>query len=228
MSYGVQSELLPPPHEVFARIFEEAQTGELYQHCLATLWRVLAAFILAMFIGSFIGLSMGLNKSAGCFFEPWLLFLLNIPALVVIILCYLWVGLNEVAAVLAVSINKIPNVAITLREGAKSLDRGLADMASSYRLSTATKLKHIILPQLVPFFAAASRSGLALIWKIVLVVELLGRSDGVGFQLHLFFQMFDVTGILAYSIAFIGVILCIEYGLIGPWERHVSKWRISS
>jgi NitT/TauT family transport system permease protein len=50
---------------------------------------------------------------------------------------------------------------------------------------------------------AATRSGLALIWKIVLVVEMLGRSDGMGYQLHLFFQLFDVASILAYTVAFI-------------------------
>ena len=64
-------------------------------------------------------------------------------------------------------------------------------------------LRHVILPQLTPYLFAAARSGLALIWKIVLVVELLGRSNGVGFQIQIYFQLFDVTLILAYTLAFI-------------------------
>ena len=41
------------------------------------------------------------------------------------------------------------------------------------------------LPQLAPFWAAAARSGLALVWKIVLVVEALGgHPTGVGHQIH--------------------------------------------
>ncbi len=221
------AELLPPPLEVFHRIVEELNSGELIYHCMATLGRVFAAFILSMVIGTMIGLIMGLQKTIGRFFDPWLLFMLNLPALVVIVLCYLWVGLNEVAAILAVAINKIPNVAVTLREGAKALDRNLLEMARCYRLSRRVTLKEVIWPQLTPFVAAAARSGLALVWKIVLVVELLGRSNGVGFQLHLFFQMFDVTGILAYSIAFIMIIWVIEYGAIRPWERRVNHWRIA-
>jgi len=221
------SELLPPPLDVFHRIAEELNSGELIYHCMATLGRVLAAFVLAMGIGTIIGLIMGLQKTVGRFFDPWLLFMLNLPALVVIILSYLWVGLNEVAAVLAVAINKIPNVAVTLREGAKALDSNLLEMAHCYRLSRRVTLKEVIWPQLTPFIAAAARSGLALVWKIVLDVELLGRSNGVGFQLHLFFQMFDITGILAYSIAFIVIIWLIEYGAIRPWERRVNRWRIA-
>ncbi len=221
------AELLPPPGQVFHRISTEAVSGELLFHCTITLGRVFAAFILAMGVGIFIGLVMGLQTTVGRFFDPWLLFILNLPALVVIILCYLWVGLNEVAAVLAVAINKIPNVAVTLREGAKALNRNLMEMAHSYRLSRRVILKEVIWPQLTPFIAAAARSGLALVWKIVLVVELLGRSNGVGFQLHLFFQLFDITGILAYSISFIVVIWLIEYGAIRPWERHVNQWRVN-
>mgnify|MGYP001423901041 CR=1 FL=1 len=48
---------------------------------------------------------------------------LNIPALVLIILSYIWFGLTEVAAIVAVSLNKIPNVVVTIREGAKSIDK---------------------------------------------------------------------------------------------------------
>jgi NitT/TauT family transport system permease protein len=100
-------------------------------------------------------------------------------------------------------------------------------MARCYRLSRRVTLKEVIWPQLTPFIAAAARSGLALVWKIVLVVELLGRSNGVGFQLHLYFQLFDVAGILAYSLAFIVIIWGIEYGLIRPWESRVNRWRVA-
>jgi NitT/TauT family transport system permease protein len=86
-------------------------------------------------------------------------------------------------------------------------------------------LREVILPQLVPFFAASARSGLALTWKIVLVVELLGRSNGVGFELQTAFQLFDVAGILAYALAFTAVVQLIEVGLLQPWERRANRWR---
>ena len=81
------------------------------------------------------------------------------------------------------------------------------------------------MPQLFPYLMAATRGGLALIWKIVLVVELLGRSSGVGFQLHMAFQVFDVAAILAYSLAFIAVVQLIELAILQPLERRSSRWR---
>ena len=98
-------------------------------------------------------------------------------------------------------------------------------MAQTFNLSRTVVLRHIILPQLAPYLVATTRSGLSLIWKIVLVVELLGRSSGVGFQLHLFFQLFDIASIFAYTLAFVLVIQVLEYGLLQPLERRITRWR---
>ena len=219
------SSLLPTPLSVAEKILQDTLTGGLLHDLGATLRRVGLAFVIAMLVGSVLGILMGRRRTADLLLDPWLMLFLNVPALVVIILAYVWFGLAESTAVLAIALNKIPNVAVTLREGARTLDRDYLEMARSFRIGWRKTLIYITLPQLLPYFAVAARSGLALIWKVVLVVELLGRNDGIGFELHLFFQLFDVTGILAYSLAFILVMLMIEYGLLQPLERAANRWR---
>jgi NitT/TauT family transport system permease protein len=186
---------------------------------------VLWAFVLAMSLGTAIGVAMGRSERLNRWLDPWLVIFLNLPALVLIVLCYLWIGLTEAAAIVAVTLNKIPNVAIVLREGGRALDPNLDAMAQVYRLSWWTRMRHVILPQLAPFLAAAARGGVAVIWKIVLVVEFLGRSSGVGFQIHLYFQLFDVAMVLVYALSFICVMLVAEWCLLQPWERRVGRWR---
>ena len=178
-----------------------------------------------MLLGSALGIQLGINKKLNSFFDQWLVIFLNIPALVTIILCYVWFGLEESSAILAVIINKLPNVIVTLREGTRALDTDLLAMAKCYKFNRYKTLKHVILPQLHPFIMSATRSGLALIWKIILVVELLGRSDGMGYQLHLFFQLFDIASILAYTIAFVSVIQLIEWAILKPLDRQALRWR---
>lgn len=219
------SPLLPDPVAVVARMVADSVTGELPYHLGATLARVAASFVLAFAIGAAIGVMMGRYRAIDRVFDGWLIFFLNLPALVTIILAYVWLGLGEVAAIAAVAINKIPNVAATLREGARTLDGDLAAVAKVYGMGRWRTLRHVVAPQLVPFALAAVRTGLALIWKIVLVVELLGRSNGVGFQIHMHFQMFDVTGLLAYALAFILVVQAIELFILGPVEARLVQWR---
>jgi NitT/TauT family transport system permease protein len=216
---------LPAPLDVLHRLVVEAQSGGLFFHLGITLLRVAAAFTLAMAIGAAIGFAMGRSRVADRLGDPWLVLLLNLPALVVIVLAYVWIGLNEVAAIGAVALNKLPNAIVTMREGARALDPQLDEMADVFRLPFGRRLRHVLAPQLAPYFAAAARSGLSLVWKIVLVVELLGRSNGVGFQINIAFQLFDLTLLFAYALPFVALMLAIETFIVRPFERNVSHWR---
>ena len=212
--------------EVVAKVFWQAcVSGQLPYHLGVTLLRLVVGFAVAMLLGCAIGIVLGRNKKLDAFFDNWLVMFLNIPALVTIILCYVWFGLIESAAILAVVVNKLPNVIVTIREGTRTLDQDLLEMARCYRFGKRKTLIHVIWPQLHPFVMGATRSGLALIWKIILVVELLGRSNGMGYQLHLFFQLFDVASILAYTIAFVGVIQLIELLVLKPLDKKALRWR---
>ncbi|MBX9684904.1 MAG: ABC transporter permease [Hyphomicrobium sp.] len=221
----LQNKYLPTPVAVFDVLLREAASGDLWHHIGATLARVAVAFVVSMFIGSAIGLALGTFRRADRFFDTWLILFLNLPALVTITLCYIWFGLSEAAAVTAVALNKIPNVAVNMREGARSLSRDLAEMAAVYKFGWWKTLRHVTLPQLAPFFAGSARSGLALVWKIVLVVEAFGRSSGVGYRLNIAFQEFDVTTILAYALGFIIIVQIIEFTILQPLQARVNAWR---
>ena len=217
--------VLPDPVTVGRLLVDLTLHGDLLFHLWATLLRVLAAFILAMGIGSAFGIALGRNKAIDNWLDVWVVVFLNIPALVTIVLCYLWIGLTEAAAVTAVALNKIPMVTVIMRHGTRALDTALDDMASVYRMSPLARYRHVIAPQLAPFVASAARTGVALIWKIVLVVEFLGRSSGIGFKIHLNFQLFDVAAVLAYASAFIVVMLLVEFALLKPLETRAGRWR---
>jgi NitT/TauT family transport system permease protein len=216
---------LPSPLAVLSVMGAEARSGRLLFALAVTLARVAASFALAMVLGTVLGIAMGRNKTIDRLFDPLLVVLLNLPALVVIVLAYIWIGLNEAAAIGAVALNKLPNTAVTLREGTRALDKNLDEMARVFCLPGGAKLRHVVLPQLVPYLAAAMRTGLSLVWKIVLIVELLGRSNGVGFEIGTAFQLFDVARLLAYALPFVGLMLTIEALIVQPFERHISRWR---
>jgi NitT/TauT family transport system permease protein len=221
----LQSRYLPSPAEVARLFLVELTTGDLLRNVAITLARVAAAALIAFLIGTAIGIFLGRHRDADRFFDSWLIFFLNVPALITIVLCYLWIGLDEAAAITAVALNKIPNVAVTLREGARALDPQYDEMANVFRFDRLKRLRHVLLPQLEPYLAAAARSGLALIWKIVLVVELIGRSSGVGFEIELNFQNFEIGKIFVYALAFMAVIQAIDLAVLQPWERRATRWR---
>lgn len=225
LASAIQTNLLPTPLVVTKVLIQAISSKELPYHLGITLLRLAVSFAISMLLGCTIGIVLGCNKKLDNFYDNWLIIFLNIPALVTIILCYVWFGLVEVAAITAVVINKLPNVIVTIREGARTLNQDLMEMAYCYNFGKRKTLVHVIWPQLHPYVMGAARSGIALIWKIVLVVELLGRSNGMGYQLHLFFQLFDIASILAYTIAFVATIQLIELLFLKPLDLKAMRWR---
>ena len=225
ISFLLNDTMLPSPIVVFNSLYEHVFEKDLVEQLLITLRRVFVSFIIAMVIGSIIGIIMGKYRHINSFFDSLLTLALNIPALVTIILSYVWLGLTESAAIIAVVINKLPTVIVTIREGARSVDNKLLQVGEAFRVPPLVRLLKLYSPQLYPYIFAAARNGLSLIWKIVLVVELLGQSNGVGFKLGTFFQFFDITSILAYTIAFASVIMLFELVFVQPLESRLNRWR---
>ena len=105
------------------------------------------------------------------------------------------------------------------------MNKKYSQLAQVYEIPKKDLIRKIYLPQIYPYIIATTRLTISLIWKIVLVVELLGRSDGIGFQMAMFFQNFDITSIFAYSFAFIFIVILIEKLILNPLEKKAKRWR---
>lgn len=222
---GLQPALLPSPIEVLQKLAVALESGALAQDLTITLVRVAISFSVAILVGFGLGCLMGMNRCSDALLDVPIQLLLNIPALVVVILCFLWFGLSNSVAILAVVLNKTPMVTVVIREGVKALDPQLFEVAKVFRFSPVKTFWHVFMPQMLPHVLSAVRNGLALIWKIVLVVELIGCSEGIGFRLGVFFQYFDIANILAYTLAFVSIILLVEFLVVQPIERRSTVWR---
>ncbi len=219
------SRLFPGPLDVAIQLVTLATTGKLLPDLGKTLARAVIAFTVAMALGTAIGIAFGRLRVLDRLFSPWVVVGLNVPAIVIAIVLYIWLGLTEFALILAVILNKLPLVIATIREGVRSFDPAYDDLGRAFRMPFLRRLRLIFAPQLMPFVLAAARTGLSLIWKIVLVFEVLGSDGGVGFRISVFFQFFDIKGILSYTTAFILVVFAFEYAILRPLEARVLKWR---
>ena len=136
-----------------------------------------------------------------------------------IVLAYIWAGLTEAAAIAAIAINKLPTAVVTLREGARALDRcARRDGAACSRCragarsatSCCRSWRPISQPPPAPDCRWSGRS----CWS----PNCSGRPNGVGFEIGVAFQLFDMPRLLAYSLTFAAVVLAIETALVQPFE----------
>ncbi len=221
----VHSDNLPTPWAVAAFIVQDISHGDMLYNIGMTLWRATVSFAIAMLIGCGLGFVFGRSDRADQAFMPWVLVLMNTPVLVIAVLCFIWFRTTETSAILAVVLSKFPNNTVIVRDGVRAFDPGLDDIGFIYRFSLMKRFRHILLPQAMPFMMAAARSGIGIVWKIVLVVELFGLSSGVGFEISKYFGLFAVKEIIGYSVAFSLVMLAVEFLILQPLDDYARRWR---
>ncbi|WP_168220029.1 MULTISPECIES: ABC transporter permease [unclassified Salinibacterium] len=221
------STVLPGPVLVVEQLIKIMANGDIWPHLVVTLGRVVGAFCVAMIVASVLGVLMGMNSRIEKFFDSWLVIGMTIPALVTIIVVFMTVGMNETGTIVAAALVTIPMLTVNVWEGVKSIDSRLIDMAKAFRNSRFTIIRSVVLPQLAPTLLASARFGLGLVWKMILFIELLGRSDGVGYQVQHYYMLFNMTQVLAYAIGFLIIMLVIEMGIFGFIEHKLFHWRRS-
>ena len=227
LSLNFPPTIVPGPVAVVGKVLENIRSGQAALHLSRTLMRVFLGLILTMVLGVATGTLMGLFKKGEAFLDAWVTVGLTIPAIVYSIICLLWFGLTERAAILAIGLSAFPTVSISVWQGIKGLDSQLVHMGTAFCMSRAAIVRKIIFPQLLPHLLASMRYALGICWKICTTVELIGLSSGVGYMLNYWFGLFSMTQVFAWTLSFLLVMFAIEYLLFKPLEKHLTRWRTS-
>ncbi len=225
LSLAFPPTIVPGPVPVFKAMGKNLASGQAFYHLYKTLLRVGFGLLLTMILGVGAGTIMGLSRNGEMFLDTWVMVGLTVPAIVYSIVCLLWFGLNEMAAIVAIGIAAFPSVSISIWQGIKAMDMQLVSMGQAFHLGRTVIIRKIVFPQLVPHILASMRYALGICWKICTTVELIGMSSGVGFQLNYWFGLFSMTQVFAWTLLFLLVMFAIEYLLFKPIENRLTRWR---
>jgi ABC-type nitrate/sulfonate/bicarbonate transport system permease component len=216
---------LPSPLAVVQAFGDSVQDPELWSAIGATLRRVLIGWVGAVALGTALGVWMGRSKIVDALALPWVMIGLAIPAPVIIIFAILFFGLEESSTLLALVASVTPFVVNIVYQGVKAVDPSLNEMANAYHLSGTERLRQVILPQVAPSLMAGVRFGFAMTWKIVVIVEALSTSTGIGAQLELFFRLLRPAYVLAWTFSFTIIMVLLEVLVFQTVERRLFRWR---
>ncbi len=224
LSLFMSPNVLPSPLATVTA-FLNNDASEVLFHVRMTMQRIGMGFFFAMLLGLVLGTMMGVSRVLETWLDMWVMIVLSTPGLVFVVLSFIWFGMNEFATVVAISIASFPSIAINVWQGVKAVDGKLIDMAKVFGISPRMRLKKVILPQIYPYFMASARACLGISWKLTALVELLGRSNGVGYQLNYWFQLYEMDQVIAWTGLFLIIVLSIELFIMNPLEKRLFAWR---
>jgi NitT/TauT family transport system permease protein len=223
--YLLYPRLLPSPMSTVNEAVRLVTDGSFFFHMYQSLRRVFVGASVAMIFSVAVGIYMGTVRLGEHFFQPLVVLGLTIPGLMWALIAVMLFGINEFASYFAVAVTTFPMLVINIWAGVKSLDKELMDMSHVFHFTKSMKITQVILPQLVSNIFAATRYGLGLAWKVVVVVEMFGTSNGVGYQVMKSYQVFNMEGVIAWTLTFVVAMIVIEYGIINLAERRLTAWR---
>jgi NitT/TauT family transport system permease protein len=221
----VSTALFPPPSQVMQSLGELVRSGTLLFDIKASLWRVLAGLVLGTLFGVVLGLLTGRMKSWAAALSPIIQVLRPLPAVAIIPLVIVWLGIGDGAKIFSISFAVFFPVWINAHIGAERVPRAFLWSAQLLTQSFFKKLFKVILPAALPFIIAGVRVGIAVAFIMVFVSELAGASVGVGYRIsvsHLAYRIDDMMAaliVLGALGAFVDQLFVYFTRRIFPWVK---------
>lgn len=197
----------------------------LWSDMRVTSVRVLGAFGISLASSLVAGVLIGSSSIAERLIGPWVTIGASIPALIFIVVVYLAVGLTDLSAMIGAAFVVSPSMTYAIWDGMKAINPEAVEMARAFGVPRWTIIRRVVVPQTIPFIFVAARTGLSLTWRIMIFVELIGRSSGVGYRIQYWYNLFNMKEVLGVATPFCLLMLFVEFGLLRPLERHLFRWK---
>jgi ABC-type nitrate/sulfonate/bicarbonate transport system permease component len=199
-------------------------TWELLSQGLVTWLRLLVAVSASLIIGIPVGLAMGLSTTCDEFLRPVVKFIMGVPALNWVIIVIIWFSTTELRIGFVLIVLCTPVTVFCVYDGVRSIDRKLTDMVLAFGANPLQHIRLLLWPyvQASAFTAAKLNVGNAV--RTVIVAELVGAPLGIGKELDLAKNVFDMPTVLAWTIFLVMMALIMTQG-IEYAERTILRWR---
>ncbi len=214
--------LLPTPLMTLEETSRVLRSQQFYFHAGRTLQRILYSFVIGFLCSNGLAFASNSWKHIEQFWKPLLILGLSIPSIVAIFIGIVVFGSRGPVAIIMVSFLLIPELYLILFPAYRNLSTELAEMTKAFHISRAVYIRDVAFPQLAPFLITATRVGISVGWKITILAEVFTLSDGIGYQIHYYFNLFSIKGVLAWFTGFALIMIIIEYGILLTLEKAFS------
>lgn len=226
-SMGIVSKtLLPTPSEIARAFYDLLVSGELFKHLSISIWRAAVGFLLGGSLGLLFGLLVGLFRKFEQSADPTIQMFRTIPHLAITPLFILWFGFGEFSKILLIAKGAFFPLYLQTFLGIRNVDSKLFDVARVLEFSRFKQITKLVLPAALPNVLLGLRLSIGVAWLGLVVAELMGSSEGVGYLIM------DARQFSQTAVVFVGILIFAFVGkgsdsLVRILEKKLLKWRDS-
>jgi NitT/TauT family transport system permease protein len=225
------TKLVPTPHQVglmmydfaFGGIHNDAFSGTILTHLLASMQRVYGGFFLAIAIGIPLGLLIGKVPVMRQLLDPTLSVLRPIPVTAWLPLSMIFFGLGPRSAIFLVFLGAFYPILLNTIFGVRSVDPKLFEAAAMLGCDGSRMFRQVVLPAALPSIFNGLRLGHGFAWILIVVGEMTGVPTGLG-SVIMDGRTLSRTDLVVAGMMIIGVAGFICDRIIVAINNRVLRW----
>ncbi len=223
-SYFFPHYLFPPVQDIVGRTIRILVTWSELLQVLETAARIFAGLLGAFLLGCIVALIIGRSPKIESYITPVLVFLQGIPALSWVVIAIIWFHGTEFRIFFIMVLTTLPAFTFQILDAYRSMSKDLFEMTMSFRPSTWTLFRVLIVPTIVPGILTAWKVNIGNAARVVVVAELVGATGGVGYELLRQQQLFDMAGAIAWTLQLVLFVLVAQQAIV-MIETFVLRYR---
>jgi len=224
-SLGTPAFVLPSPARVLQALTRLIENGTFFADLGVTLGRVLVGFVLAALTAAPLGILLGSNRRLGEFFEPVLPIMNTVSSAIWAIFAIIWFGISNATTIFVVYMTAMPLILTNVWQGTQTVNAEFIELARTFRMSRAKVMRKIYLPTILPYFFSGARLAFGFGWRVSLVAETLGSSNGVGYRLRQAADLVQTDQVFAWTVTLVAMMALLEMGILKPMENYLFRWK---
>lgn len=215
--------IVPKPSDVLVAAEGWITTGYLLRHLLATLHALSIGFVIGALVALVLAIILTELPRLGRFAEPYIIALSVIPAIALVPLFVVWLGLGIETKIVMGAFGTFFTVFITAYDGFKNADAKLLELAQLLKASHWQRLVKFRLWLAAPFFFSGAKLALPKAALAIVATEYLAGNRGLGYAILKAGNVLDIGGLFVGVIALTLLILVLSWLLLAL-ERVTLSW----
>ena len=199
-------------------------SGPSVTSLLASFTALGLGFAIATLVGIAIGSLIAVSDAVREHIDPLINALYATPLVALSPILILALGIGPASKIAIVFLMAVFPILINTTAGIRSADEGLIEAARAFAASKGQIFRHVLLPSALPFVIAGLRLGVGRGLVGIVIGELFGAREGLGYLIAVSGQTFDIPAM------FVGVFVLAVAGVVGVaafqyLERRIAPWR---
>jgi NitT/TauT family transport system permease protein len=211
------------PSKIAVAFYETTVSGELPYFLMQSLEVMVYGLVIAIAVGIPLGVAMARIRWLDWALDLPINALYATPLVAVVPLLVLWFGIYLKAKIIVVFLFAVFPILINTYQGVRECDKGMIEVAQSFRSSEWRMWRDVLLPFAVPYIIAGLRLAIGRGLIGMIIAEFYTTISGLGFMITKYANVFamDKTFVPVIVLMVLGVSLTTLLKWVG---RRIAPW----